>query len=151
MIEELEADVTRNADAIDSVVFASFDDVKAYIKQTIFPLMTNVVDEIAGIDDELAEFLEGQGTDVLTPETAGIFSAVTVHCIQLCNALKKLKPNNVTLNAKIDAIRQVCQLAQKTIMEITVMPEGEVTEPTEPEMPTVPEAAANEEVLDGNA
>lgn len=154
-IEDLVSDVERNAADIDSVVFASLDDVKAYLKQTMFPLMSNVVEELAGIDDELADFLEGAATDILTPETAGVFAAVAMHCLQLCTAIVKLKPNNQKLAAQIESIRNVCRHAQKVIMEITVQPPDEQDEPGDPQdapdAPVIPAAANDEEVLDGNA
>lgn len=151
-IEDLESDMNRNADELDSVTFASFDDVKAYLKQTMFPLMGNMVEELADIDNELAEYVEGRA-DMLQPQTAGIFAAVIVHCRQLIVTVKKLQPTNQKVLVKLEAIKKVCALAEQTLEEITVVPDSGEAEPdaANANAPVPPPAELEEEVLDGNA
>jgi hypothetical protein len=127
-IEDLKADIDRNTEDFANVAFASFDDVKEYVKTTLLPLVSNVVDEVAQIDDDVADMIN-QSADVLQPETAGIFAAVITQCKGLAEALqRRLKKGDVNDDKwakRLPKIRQVCEVAQNTLLEITVMPTDE--------------------------
>lgn len=131
-IEQLKEDVVRNIDDFDKTTFGSLDDVKTFLKTTMFPLMENMVDEIEQIDSDVADMIE-QSEDVLQPETAGIFAAVITQCMGLITALeRRLKKDDVNDQKwakRLPGIRNICTVAQNTLLEITVTPTGEGDEP----------------------
>lgn len=153
-IEDLESDIATRHAELDALTWTSFEDVKAYMKQTMLPLMANIGEELAGIDDEIAEFVEGR-SDMLTQDTAGIFAAVIVFCRQLVEGMKRLQPKNtnVKVHKHMAHILAVCAKAQAVLEEITVVEEdepeaGDPADPNAPDLdvPNVPEA----QVASGN-
>jgi hypothetical protein len=125
-IEDLQSDLERNLAELDNRAFTSFDDVRSWLRDTLFPLMTNMTSEIEEIDNDVADMVQ-QSEDILQPETAGLFAMVIANCIQLAGALgKRLKqnPNDQKWAAKIQQSLHVCELATKTLQEITVQPDA---------------------------
>src|SRR4029077_6278419 len=140
-IEDLKADIERNTTDFDSVTFNSLDDVKQFMKTTMFPIMTNVVEEMEQIDDDVADIIQ-QASDVLQPETAGIFAAVITQCRGLAEGLKRrLKKgdkNDDKWAVRLPKILAICDAAQDTLLEITVTPTDEGDEPETVPAPTAP-------------
>lgn len=126
-IEELQSDIERNLGELDAQAFLSFDDIKTYLKSTIFPLLASVGSELEEIDNDVADMVQ-QSEDILQPETAGLFAMLCGNTIQLCGALqKRLKDNknDAVWAQKIAQTMQLCELVRNTLAEITVQPDAD--------------------------
>lgn len=126
-IEDLQSDLERNLTELDAQTFASLDDVKAYFKSTIYPLLASVSSELEEIDNDVADMVQ-QSEDILQPETAGLFAMIIGNAIQLCGALqKRLKDNknDAVWAQKIAQTMHICELGKNTLDQITVQPDAD--------------------------
>jgi hypothetical protein len=138
-LEDLQSDIDRNLGELDAHAFSSPDEIRAYFRDTMYPLLASVSSELEDIDNDVADMVQ-QSEDILQPETAGLFAAVIVGAVQVMAALEKRLKANTNDNkwlAKIQQLRHVCDLAQKTLHEITVQPDAD-------EPPDDAEASASE-------
>lgn len=130
-IEDLQSDLERNLTELDDKLFMSLDDVKAYFKTTIYPLLASVGSELEEIDNDVADMVQ-QSEDILQPETAGLFAMIIGNTIQLCGALqKRLKDNknDAVWAQKIAQTMHICELGRNTLEQITVQPDAEEADP----------------------
>ena len=127
-IDDLRNDLDRNIETLEATTFAGFGDIKDFFKQTMFPLLENVVSELEELDSDISDLVE-KSEDVLQPETAGIFAAVITQARKIADALEKRIPpsdaNFAKWRASLGAFRQICVKAEEVLIAITVNIEEE--------------------------
>ncbi len=134
-IEQLSADLAANLEEVALMgPLTSAQDVVNHLKNTLWPFMQNVVQNLAEVDEIAGDMYEG-AEDTLQPETAGIFSALVLGTRELCNELEKLT-TDPKIVAGIKKIRIIAQKAEETLEEITI--EVDEEEDDEDEAPIAP-------------
>lgn len=116
-LESLRGDMKRNAVAADRLSDATRD----YMQSTVWPFLEALVDEVAEIDDAVAELVDQQ-EDYLQPETAGVFAAVVQSSLQLAAELKKRANGDQAVLRLVSNHEQICQQVSAILGEITMMP-----------------------------
>lgn len=125
-LDDLKADLQRNVADLEATTMYGVDDLKKYLRETLWPFLHVVVEEMEELDSDISDMVEGS-EDILQPETAGIFAVVIVQAMDLCKELEtRLRKNDVadqTVKKKVAQLRNVCGIAQQTLMDITVHPD----------------------------
>jgi hypothetical protein len=126
-MEELEQDLERNIADLENTAFLSAEDVRKYLRETLWPFMTNLVAETTEIDDCVANMVE-DSDDVLQRDTASLFAAVIVSCQKMMDELVKRltkTPEDQIVRNAIAQVRPICLQAAGKLEEITVDEEEE--------------------------
>lgn len=134
-MEELEQDLERNIADLENTTFLSAEDVRKYLRETLWPFLSNHVAETTEIDDCVANMVE-DSDDVLQKDTASLFAAVIVSGQKLMEELiKRLTktPDDQKVRNAIAELRPIYAQAAAKLEEITVDVEEDDDEEDEPE------------------
>lgn len=99
----------------------SWEDVKNHLVNTVWPYLEAQNEELAEMDDTLAELVDQQ-EDYVQPETAAVFAAVIQLGLQLGAELKKRHPGDANVAAAVDQHEAMCQQAVELLGQITMVP-----------------------------
>lgn len=129
-VHELRVDIDRAIADLPAVTLFSVDDVKKYLTETLLPLLDSTCMEMEEHDEDiggLMDIAEGD-TDMLQPETAGIFALVIKAGLEVTAELaKRLRPGNAgdeKWKKKLAQMQQICKAAEAKLFEITVEEEA---------------------------
>lgn len=139
-LDSLRADMKRNALAADRLS----DLTRDYMQSTVWPFLEALVDEIAEMDDAVAELVDQQ-EDYLQPETAGVFAAVVQSSLQLAVELKRRANGDQAVLKLVSNHEQICQQVSAILGEITMVPVDDEEEDEDDEDQAAPKTGpANE-------
>lgn len=116
-LDEIREDLKRNMRDVRSVLD---ENTRNHLANTLWPFLEALIEEVAEIDDAVAELVDQQ-EDYLQPGTAAVFAAVIQSSLQLLGQLKPLVPNdNTELLQQITAYEQLCGQAVEVLGAVTV-------------------------------
>lgn len=122
-MDSLRADLKSNTAelaAMDPMTTTTSDLLK-HLKGTLWPFLESVTDEMSDIDECVGDMV-ADAEDILQPETAAVFVAITAGGATIAAALKA----RITREAEpqlwkiVTEFEKNCQLADETLQEIVV-------------------------------
>lgn len=143
-IAELKSDLERNLADFNGEAFLTADDVKKYLKDTLWPFIANMAVELEDVDGCIGSILD-ETEDILHEETAKVLAAVVVGSkmmvAELAKRLVKHSPADQKLAQWLKSFKPTIQKAGEIIEEITIQDEEEEVDEATPD---TAEASAEE-------
>lgn len=124
-IETLKEDLKANLSTLAVLKTLPSDDttntVILHLQDTLWPFLEAVVDELAEIDECVADVISG-AEDILQPETAEIFAAIIAGAVAVSAALKARvnRETEAPLAKVIDELEKNCRAGEAIMAEIVI-------------------------------
>jgi ABC-type transporter Mla subunit MlaD len=118
-VNQLKSDLARNIRSLSGTA-----DVTAHLRDTLWPWLESLLDEIGEIDEAVGELVD-QAEDFLQPDTAAIFANVIQACAALAGELRKRAPGDQALAMSLAQADQIVQAAAAKLAEITGLSDGD--------------------------
>lgn len=126
-VETLKADLKSNLETLRLMVpgVASPDELVRHLKDTLWPMLESIVEEVAEIDDCMNDIVSG-AEDILQPETAEVFAGIIAGALAVAAALK-MKVGNDTeedrqLRKVIGELEANCRAGEELLKDVVIDP-----------------------------